>query len=143
MSETTPASRFFAAYERNIAEGNIGALAAQFAESYLNGSPHGCQILQSADLAAGLPRRRQMLNSLGCGPSRLISLTEIPLGERFVLAQTRWAFEVDGAEDSITVNSSFVLEIGEPVRIVAYIAHQNLVAMLKAQQQESASAQVS
>jgi len=141
MHEITPCARFFADYERHIAEGNIDGLAAQFAETYLNGGPQGCQILHSADLTAGLPRRRQLLNSLGCGPSRLVSLTEIPLGDRFVLAQTRWRFQVDGG--AVEVESSFLLDIAEPVRIVAYIAHHDLVAVLKARQQDSGIAQVS
>lgn len=143
MPETTPAARFFAAYERNIAESNIDGLVAQFAESYINGGPHGCQLLHSADLAAGLPRRRQLLNSLGCGPSRLVSLTETPLGDRFVLAQTRWQFAVEGAEDPVLVDSSFLLDIAEPARILIYISHHDLVAVLKARQQTSGSSQVS
>ncbi len=143
MPETTPAACFFAACERNIAESNIDGLVAQFAETYLNGGPHGYQFLHSTDLAAGLPRRRQLLNSLGCGPSRLVSLTETPLGDRFVLAQTRWQFAVGGVEDPILIDSSFLLDITEPARILVYISHHDLVAIFKSRQQTSGSSQVS
>jgi hypothetical protein len=143
MPETTPATHFFTEFEHNIAEGNIRALVAQFAETYLNGGPQGYQLLRSADLAAGLPRRRELLNSLGCGPSHLVSLIETPLGDRFVLAQVRWLFPIDGAKDPVTVDSSYILEIAEPVRILVYISHHDLVAVLKARRPQSESLRVS
>lgn len=143
MTESTPAARFFAAYERNIAKGDLPAMIAQFAETYLYGGPGGHQFLRSADLAAGLPRRRQLLNSLGCGPSRMVSLNEIPLNERFVLAQPRWQFSISGDQSPVTIDSTFLLNIAEPVRILAYISHQDLVAELKARQREEGPLQVS
>jgi hypothetical protein len=144
MSDPTPAARFFADYQRNISEGKIDALVAMFAETYLNGGPHGYQFLHSAALAAGLPRRRQLLDSLGCGPSRLVSLTETPLDARFVLARTRWNFDVaaDPAHP-VAVDSTFLLDTAEPMRILVYISHQDLVAMLKSRQQSSEDPAVS
>lgn len=137
MSEITPVARFFDAYQENIAERNIDAMVAQFAETYLYGGPNGFQFLRSADLAAGLPRRRELLNSLGCGPSRLASLTETALDSRFVLARVLWEFAVEQAEESVAIESTFLLDTVAPVRILVYLSHQDLVAMLKERQQVS------
>ena len=143
MTESAPASRFFSAFQRNIAQSDVNALAAQFAETYLNGGPHGHQLLHSADLVAGLSRRRELLNSLGCGPSRLVSLTETPLGDRFILAQVRWQFALEGAEEAVVVDSTYILDAAEPVRILLYISHQDLMAILKARQREGETSQIS
>jgi hypothetical protein len=138
MPEITPAARFFETYQKNIAQRNIDAMVAQFAETYLYGGPNGFQFLRSADLAAGLPRRRELLNSLGCGPSRLASLTETALDSRFVLARVQWSFEVAGdPANPITVDSTFLLDITGPARILVYLSHQDLVAMLQERQQVS------
>ena len=131
MPQESPVARFFAAYERNIADGNFEALAAQFAPAYLAGGAGGLQCLLSAEMAAGLGRRRELLTSLGCGPSRLVSFTETPLDGRFALARTLWSFAVDAADKPLSVESTYLLDTAEPMHILVYIAHQDLVAMLK------------
>ena len=144
---TSPVRRFFQSYEQNTASGDIPALIAQFADVFMAAGPAGAQSVRSADFAHILPKRVQLVQSLGCQSTKLVSCVETELDARFAMAETRWQMtfvrEGQPPKEAI-VDSLFILDKGpqepgivdtdsEYPKIVFYLAHQDLMAALKNQ----------
>jgi hypothetical protein len=54
----------------------------------------------------------------------------MPLGERYVLARTKWRmiFEREGGEKAVEVESTFLVDMGgESPRILMYLAHNDAI----------------
>ena len=137
----TPVSHFFADFERNTASGDLAAVLARFADTCLVGGPRGLQSLGKASLAEALARRGQTLKPLGCRASRLLSVAETSLDPRYVLAQVRWQFDVlprSGIPEQIEIDATYLIDAAGPMRILVYITHQDLVAILQARHETSA-----
>jgi hypothetical protein len=128
---------FFQAFEANTSSSDPAAMGAAYADVFMAAGPQGAQIIRTAEFVAALPRRKQLFDELGCGTAQLISLEQTPLGSRYVMASTRWSLPVDrpqGAPEQIEFESSFILDTGaNPFRIVLYLPHQDLLAMVKEQ----------
>jgi len=132
--------QFFRAFEANSAEGNMEAAAAQFAEVFMAAGPQGERVVRGSDFAAALPRRKQLFASLGCPAASLVSLRQTQLDQRYVMANAVWRFEFargqsDGQpvqSEEIHVESMYIVDTAaEPFRIVFYLAHQDIMTILK------------
>jgi hypothetical protein len=125
---------FFQSFECNNSAGNIPALITQFADMFMAAGPTGAQCVSIADFAVALPKRKQLFDSLGCQSTTLVSCLETRLDARFVMAETRWrmTFARDGEEPkAVLADSLYIVETApEGLKIVFYLAHQDLVAML-------------
>jgi hypothetical protein len=131
-------SRFVRSFEHNSASGNTSEVVKQFAEQFLVISPHGAQCVRSAEFAAALPKRKELFDTLGRQSSELIGLEELRLDNRYTLAKTRWRFIFQplGAlvdkQEVVEVESTFMIDTGvEPFQIILYLAHQNIIEILK------------
>jgi len=135
QSTTTPLELFFQTWELNIASGNVPALVASFAEGFLYASPHGTQSVKASDFALALPKRKQLFESLGSQPTTLVSLNETRLDERYTMARTQWlmTFIRNGAEaQRVLADSTYIVDTaGDAFKIVFYLAHQDIKAILK------------
>jgi len=126
---------FFEGFAASSTIGDLDALARLYAPSILVAGPNGAHAVTSADLMRAIPERRQMLDSLGCRRTTLVSLDETALDGRYTLAraQWRWDFEPPGAvPTSLTLPSTFIVDrSGDAPRIVVYVMHQDLAAVLR------------
>lgn len=131
----TPIGRFFKTFQHDSEAGDIPGIVSHFADAFMAANPHGAQCVRAADFALALPKRFQLFKSLGCESTVLVSLEEIPLDNRFVMAQTRWrmTFRRDHREPvEALADSLFIVDTaGEPFKIVFYLAHQDHIALLR------------
>lgn len=134
---TTPTARFFQSFEQNTNSGDNSALVAQFADVFMAAGPAGAKPVHAADFAIALPKRAQLVQSLGCQTTRLVSCVETPLDARFVMAETRWQMTFVRESQptrEVLADSLYILDMAcDSPKIVFYLAHQDLLATLKSQ----------
>ena len=127
--------RFFRSYARVSAGEDTTAMAAQFADVFMAAGPQGAQAVKAGDFALALPRRKQLFDRLGCRPAELVGFEEWPLDARYTMAKTRWRLSfVRGEEEvrEVQVDSVFIVDGGgDDLRIVFYLANQDIFAVLK------------
>lgn len=61
--------RFFDEFERNTNGGDAGAIAAQFADVFMNADPNGAAPVPKSAFLAALPQREKLFASIGCRPA--------------------------------------------------------------------------
>ena len=126
---------FFEGFAAASTAGDLDALARLYAPTIMIAGPAGARAVNTADMMRAIPERRQMLDSLGCRRTTLVSLDETALDGRYTLAraQWRWDFEPPGAAPtSLTLPSTFIVDrSGDAPRIVVYVMHQDLTAVLR------------
>jgi hypothetical protein len=131
----TAVEDFVREYARLTDAGDVPALIACFADVFLAGGPQGAQAVRASDFAIALPKRYQMFEKMGCRRTELMGVEEQRLDARYVSARTRWrlTFEREGSEAvPIEVESTYLVDAGvEPFRIVVYLAHQDIMEVLK------------
>ncbi len=121
---------FLKKYEHNGKVDDINPLMAQFADPFQVAGVHGTRVLTPKTFAEMLPKRRRQFEEMGCGAAQLVSIETTLLDESYALARTRWRFIV-GQED-LTVESSFLIEdVGGDLKIVLYVAHDDLKSILE------------
>ena len=125
---------FFTEYERLTAAGDGEGLARLYAPVFQMAGPAGVQVVKSGDLAYAVAKRKQLFESIGFRPTRLVSLHETPLDERYELVRTEWQWRLDrgGSVAELTLPSTFILErTAEGLRIVFYLTHQDVMTALR------------
>jgi hypothetical protein len=127
--------RFFQAFELNRQSGDVPAIVGQFADVFLAVGPQGAQCIRGSDFANALPKRKQLFDSLGCQFTALVSLNEIQLDTRFVMARTQWKMTFSrnpGQEQEILVDSTFIIDTAvDGFKIVLYLNTQDILTLLK------------
>lgn len=140
IQPTTPVSRFFDLFARQTAEDDIPAIVSHFTDPFLFAGPSGAQPVRVADFAAALPKRKAFFASLGSQPTDLVSVDELTLDERYVLARTTWRFSFLRDNTSVQqfdVDSTFLVDTGQPngsdaeLKILLYLHHQDLMQLLR------------
>lgn len=133
MSQTIHA--FFEEFQRCNSDGDTEKLARLYAPVFLAAGANGVQAVKSADLALAIPKRRQMLEAIGCRPAILVSLEETELDDRYTMARMRWQWRVERGEAAtveITLGSTVILQrSGEGLQIVLYLNHEDIVSVLR------------
>ncbi len=130
MKSTEAFFRSFEQYSQSI---DLDGFSTLFAESFLAAGPQGSKHIRTPDFLQFLPMRHKALAALGCSTSHLVSLSEIPLGDRHLFVTTGWKIETTppATAGAINVSSSFLLEAQTDAwRIVAYITHNDLESLL-------------
>jgi hypothetical protein len=114
---------------------DFSAAVSQFADTFMAAGPQGAQCVKASDFVLALPKRKQLFKNFGCHSMQLVSVDPHSLGERYCMAHTRWKMnfaEGDQSTDAVFVNSTFIVETTEQrFRIVLYLAHQDVMAILK------------
>jgi hypothetical protein len=139
MSDTTIATdglrSFFERFAASSTAGDADALGRLYAPTILVAGPNGAHAVTPADLMRAIPQRRQLLQSLGCQRTTLVGLEETALDSRYTLARAEWRWDFDpsnGAAAQLTLPSTFIVDrSAEPPRIVVYVMHQDLTAVLR------------
>ncbi|HKF46841.1 MAG TPA: hypothetical protein VKB38_05740 [Terracidiphilus sp.] len=131
----TAIDRFFQAFQRASADGDMPALTTLFADTFLTAGPQGARCIPAAVFAPVAAGRKQLFDRLGCRPAELVSVTPTPLDSRYTLVRTEWrfVFEPPGRQSEIIpVESTYLLDTSaEPCRILAYIAHHDIMTILR------------
>jgi hypothetical protein len=131
---TQSIAQFFQGLEEETANGNMGALAERFSESFLAASPSGAKVAQRTVFAETMPSRKQAFDKLGCRSTRLVSLETTVLDARYTLARTRWqlTFARDGQDpQEVFADSTYIVDTGEePFQIILYLTSQDLPKVL-------------
>ncbi len=131
----TPIQRFFADYARHTDTANVPELIACYADTFLAAGPRGAKPVRASDFALALPKRYQLVESLGCRSTELIGLHENWLDGQHVSARTEWRLTFERPEKEslpVVVESTFLIDAGsEPFRILVYIPHSDLMEILK------------
>lgn len=127
---------FFREFERASNEGDPDAIAAQFAEVFLNADPNGTQPVPRSAFIAALPHRQSLFDRAGLRGTRLLDLDATPLDDHHVLVATRWATDLanpDRFDGPLELASTFILR-REPdgLKIVFYLNHQDILARVRA-----------
>ena len=137
MTASTSSSlqQFFRNYAECTNAARIPELVAHFADTFLAGGPQGAQCVRSSDFALALPKRYEMFEKWGCRSTELLSVAELQLDSRYVLARTKWRMTFghgDAGAVDVEADSDFVVDTGlEPWQIVFYLANQDLVEVLR------------
>jgi hypothetical protein len=124
---------FFRRFETNNSKSDFSEAVSQFADTFMAAGPQGAQCVRAGDFALALPKRKQLFESYGCQPMQLVSVDTHALGDRYAMAHTRWKMNFANSDsEAMIVESTFVVDTAEqPFRIVLYLAHQDILAMLK------------
>src|SRR5256884_255259 len=104
---------FFRRFEESSAAGDVDALVALYAPSFLMAGPSGTQVVKASDLAQAIPRRKQMFAAAGCTATTLQSVVDTPLDSRYSLVRTEWQWtfaRAGAAPTEITLPSTFIVE---------------------------------
>jgi hypothetical protein len=126
---------FFEAFAAKSTASDVEGLARLYAPTILVAGPDGTHIVTSADLLRVIPKRKQLLESIGYRSTTLVGLHEIELDQRYTLARTEWQWQfgpAGAARTELTLPSTFIVErSSDGVRIVVYVMHQDLVGVLR------------
>lgn len=129
-----PVTQFIRSFETQKASVDPAEAVNQFAENFLVVSPQGARCIRSADFVAILPRRRELFDQLGRRSTELMEIEETWLGDRYVVAKTKWRFlfrTADGRDELVDVDTTYLIDTGtNPFQINLYLAHQDLMAVL-------------
>ena len=132
---TTAVERFLQVYARHTETEDVPELVNCFAATFMAGGPQGAKAVRATDFGLALPKRYQMFEKMGCRKTELIGVEELRLDARYVSARTRWrlTFERAGQEAlPVEVESTYLVDAGtEPMRILVYLAHQDIMETLR------------
>ena len=131
----TSVEAFLRRFELNNNESDFSAAVSQFADTFMAAGPQGAQCVRAGDFALALPKRKQLFESFGCHSMQLVSVDAHSLGDRYSIAHTQWKMNFANNElstEGMFVKSTFIVDITEAdFRIVLYLAHQDVMLMLK------------
>jgi hypothetical protein len=132
---TTAIEDFFRLFTHHTNQGDIPAQVGQFAASFLAAGPQGANCVRRDDFALFVPQRKRLFESAGLRSTELARIQTEALDARFCSARTWWKMVFASgtpAPQEILVESTYIVDTGiEPFQIVFYLAHQDIMAILK------------
>ena len=133
--EINPIEQFFRKFERNTNLGNLDALVSQFADVFMAAGPDGASAVRASDFALALPKRQKLFDELGRQSTTLDSISQTKLDPRYTLVETEWRMVFVSAErlrNEVLASSAFIVASeGEEMKIVFYLAHRDIMAILR------------
>jgi hypothetical protein len=126
---------FFERFQSLSAASDVEGLAAMYAGNVMIAGANGVQVVSSADMQRAIPKRKQLLESVGYQDTALVGLEETALTDRYSLvrAQFRWHFKAaNGQPATVTLPSTFVVDRGgDSPHIVLYLNEHDVVSVLR------------
>jgi hypothetical protein len=126
---------FLERFERNANSGDVDELVAQFADVFLKADPGGTHAVPSSTLRMAIPQRKKMFESSGYGATKLASVKEMQLDDRYMLLQTEWLMKFEGKSgpgEDLTLRTTFLVYCAdEGAKIVLYLSHEELTQILR------------
>ena len=128
-------AELFRRFEAQTAAGDAERLAAFYAPAFLMAGPAGAQVVKAGDLAAAIPKRRQLFDAAGCRSTTLLSVDDTRLDGRYSLVRTTWQWtfaRADGTTTDITLPASYVVDrLSGDGRIVCYVNDADITAIMR------------
>lgn len=112
--------KFFDVFQEINASGDMDRMASLYADPFMSADNTGVRVVQLSDFRAALPKRKQLFATIGCTSTKLVSVEDTALDDRYVMAKTAWRWEFAKAEP-IQVASTFIIRKGETPQIVFYL----------------------
>jgi hypothetical protein len=136
QTDSPKVEAFLRRFELNNNKSDFSAAVSQFADTFLAAGPsRGAVCSRAGDFALALPKRKQLFEGFGCHSMQLVSVDAHSLGDRYSIAHTQWKMNFannDLRTEGMFVNSTFIVDTSEAdFRIVLYLAHQDVMLMLK------------
>ncbi len=126
---------FFERFQSLSAASNVEGLAAMYAGTVMIAGANGVQVVSSADLQRAIPKRKHVLESVGCQDTALVGFEETALSDRYALvrAQFRWHFKPANSQPAtVTLPSAFIVDRGgDSPHIVLYLNERDVVSVLR------------
>ena len=126
---------FFERFQSLSAASDAEGLAAMYAGHVMIAGANGAQIVSSAAIQRAIPKRKQLLESVGYQDTALVGFEETALGDRYSLvrAQFQWHFTAaSGQPATVTLPSIFVVDRGgDSPHIVLYLNEHDVVSVLR------------
>jgi ketosteroid isomerase-like protein len=136
MDVATPAvQEFFDQYARSRSAMDIDRIASQYADSSMFAGPDGARVAEKQAVLAGFPKALELLKTVGHTSTRLASLHETRVDDRYAMvrAQFVWRFEKASALPiDVEVDSTFILYLKDGVpKIVFQHEHEDFWQALR------------
>ena len=126
---------FFERFQSLSTAADVESLAAMYAGHVMIAGANGSQVVTSADIQRAIPKRKQLLESVGYQDTALVGFEETALTDRYSLvrAQFRWHFKAaNGQLATVTLPSTFVVDRdGDSPHIVLYLNERDVVSVLR------------
>ena len=126
---------FFEQFQSLSAASDVKELAAMYAGNVMIAGANGVQVVSSTDLQRAIPKRQQVLESVGYQDTALVGFEETALTNRYSLvrAQFRWHFTpANGPSTTVTLPSTFIVDRGgDSPQIVLYLNERDVVSVLR------------
>jgi hypothetical protein len=126
---------FFDRFQSLSAASDVEGLAAMYAANVMIAGANGAQVVSSENLQRAIPKRKQLLESVGHQGTALVGFEETALGDRYSLvrAQFEWHFKAANGEPAAeTLPSIFVVDRGgDSPHIVLYLNEHDVVTALR------------
>jgi hypothetical protein len=137
MSSPSPVvQEFFDRYARSRTALDIDAIGSQYAETFMTAGPNGVRVVERAAVVAAFPKGQAFLKSLGHTSTRVESLQESPMDDRYVMARAQFAWRFQKASEEpleAMVDSTFILFMDrDALRIVFQHEHEDFQQVLRA-----------
>ena len=107
---------FFEQYELSRNTLDLGLIASQYPDSFMWADPNGARVVEKQAVLASLPGGREFLKALGHKFTKVLSLDEIGLDDRYLLVRVQflWRFEKASAQPiEIKLDCTFILYIND------------------------------
>lgn len=126
---------FFERFQTLGAASDVEELAAMYADNVMIAGANGVQVVSSTDMLRAIPKRRQLLESVGYQDTALVGFEETALTDRYSLvrAEFRWRFKAANDQPTaIALPSTFVVDRGgNSPKIVLYLNERDVVSVLR------------
>ena len=114
--------KFFETFEQTSAGGDVDRMVALFADPFMSADSTGVRVVQASEFRAALPKRKQLFSAIGCTSTKLVSVEETPLDDRYVMAKTVWRWEFPAPAEPIVLPSTYIIRRGgDALQIVFYL----------------------
>ena|SRR5438093_3193834 len=124
---------FFATFERLNAADEVDEQVKLYADPFLMADPNGSRVVTVGELAAAIPKRKQLFKGIGSIGTRLVTLAETPLDDHYTMVKTTWRWEFDRpVQPDIVVPSTYIVRTsGDTMKIVLYLNHGDIMSIFR------------
>ncbi len=128
--------QFFEQYERGADTLDLDLVNAQYADWFMFADASGTRVVEKQKFLAVLPKRQEFFKTLGLQSTRVVSVEQTALSDRYVLARVRFLFHFEqapGQPVDAEIDSTFILHVenGSP-KIVFHLEHDDIQHALQA-----------
>ena len=114
---------------------DLDLIASQYPDAFMMAGPNGPRTVEKSMILAAFTSGQSFLKASGHKSTRVLSLDETRLDQRYVLvrAQFVWRFEKASAQPTdVTISSTFALDTGaDATRIVFQHEHEDFQQALR------------